>query len=78
MRSAEQARKSLIEHALDEICDIPQYGNFRRSTYYVIAKLGLQRKAKVEELFETADWDNNKCRDDIIERLKHFLFKNIK
>ncbi len=78
MSSAELARKSLIEHALNEIRNIPLYSNFKRSTYYVIAKLGLQRKANVEELFETADWNNIKCRDDIFERLKHVLFKNIK
>ncbi len=78
MSSAEQARKSLIEHALNEIRNIPIYGNFKRGTYYVIAKLGLQRKAKAEELFETADWNNIKCRDAIVERIKRFLVKYIK
>ncbi|MCP6719481.1 MAG: hypothetical protein KJI71_04635 [Patescibacteria group bacterium] len=78
MSSAELARKSLIEHALDEIRNIPKYGNFKRGTYYAIAKLGLQRKAKVEDLFETADWNNIKRRDAIFERIEHFLVKYIK
>jgi hypothetical protein len=78
MSSAEHARRSLIEHALNEIRSISPYSNFKRSTYYVIAKLGLQRKAKVEDLFETADWNDNDCRDAIVERIKNFLNKYIK
>ncbi len=78
MSSVEQARKSLIEHALNEIRNIPRYSNFKRRTYYVIAKLGEQRKAKVEELFETADWNNIKCRDAIFERIRSFLIRQIK
>ena len=78
MSSAEQARKSLIEHALNEIHNIPKYGNFKRGVYYVIAKLGLQRKAKVEELFDIADWNIIKYRDAILERIKRFLIKYIK
>ncbi len=78
MRSVEQARKSLIEHALNEIRNISLYSNFRRSTYYVIAKLGLQRKAKVEGLLDIIDWNDKKCRDAIFVRIKHFLVKYIK
>ncbi|MCP6719477.1 MAG: hypothetical protein KJI71_04615 [Patescibacteria group bacterium] len=78
MSSAEQARKSLIEHALNEILSIPCYSNFYLHTYYVIAKLGLQRKAKVEKLFETMDWNDYKNRNIIIERIKNFLIEYIK
>lgn len=53
MSGVEQARKSLIEHALNEIRNIPHYSNFKLSTYYVIAKLGLQHKTKAERLFES-------------------------
>ena len=78
MSQIEQARKSLIEIALNEIRDIPQHSNFYLSTYYVVAKLGLQREAKAEGLFDTADWNNVDCRDAIFERIKGFLIKNIR
>ena len=78
MSNIEEARKNFIEHALNEIRNIPQFSNFYLHTYYVIAKLGLQRKAKVEEIFETADWNNVKCRDVLFERIKSFLIRHIK
>ena len=53
-----QARWSLIQHALDEIRDVPDYSNFYSHTFYVIANLGLSLKAKEEQLFETGDWYN--------------------
>ncbi|KKM60223.1 hypothetical protein LCGC14_1544020 [marine sediment metagenome] len=78
MSNVEETRKNFIEHALNEIRSTPHYGNFYLHTYYVIAKLGLQHKAKVEGLFETVDWNDTECRDAIVERIKHFLFKNIR
>jgi len=78
MNQVKQAREDLIEDALDEISNIPAYSNFYINTYYVIAKLGLQRKAKVEKLFEDADWNDVKFRDELLERIKHFLIKYIK
>ena len=78
MNSVEQARKNFIEHALNEIHDTPNYSNFHTHTYFVIAKLGLQRKANADKLFETDDWNNLECRDAIFERSKHFLVKYIK
>ncbi len=53
MSNVEETRKNFIEHALNEIRSTPHYGNFYLHTYYVIAKLGLQHKAKVEGLFES-------------------------
>jgi len=78
MSSVGQARKRLIEHALNEIRDIPNYSNFFTHTYYVIAKLGLQHKAKAEKIFETTDWNNLECRDAIYERIKYFLIRHIR
>ncbi len=48
-KKIEQARNLLVQLALDEICS-EDFGNFYRHVYYVIAKLGLQRKAE-EDLF---------------------------
>ena len=78
MSQVEQARKTLIEIAVNEIRNIPSYSNFYLDNYYVIAKLGLQRKAKVEGFFETADWNNIQCRNAMIERIKSFLTRYIK
>lgn len=73
-----QARWSLIQHALDEICNVPSYSNFRSNTFYVIAKLGLQLKKREEKLFDTDDWHNPKCRDELIKKIREFLIKHIR
>jgi len=73
-----QARWSLIQHALDEIYNVPDYSNFYSNTFCVIAKFGLQLKAKEERLFGTGDWHNPECRDELIEKVKVFLIKYIR
>ena len=73
-----QARWSLIQHALDEICNVPEYNNFRSNTFCVIAKIGLQLKAKEERLFEIGDWHNPECKDDLIQKIRDFLIRHIK
>ena len=73
-----QARWSLIQQALDEVCNVPDYRNFRSNTFCVIAKFGLQLKAKEEKLFETGDWHNRECRDDLMQRSCIFLTRHIK
>ena len=78
MSQAELARKSLIDQVLKKIRTIPSYSTFYGNTYYIIAGLGLQRKAKAEEIFENADWDNPECRNTIFERVKDFLMRYIK
>jgi len=80
MRSAEneQKRRSFLEQVVDEIRNVPRYNNFYREVFYVIAKFGLQIKAKQEKLFENEDWDNFECRDELIKKVEIFLDKNIK
>lgn len=78
MSNAKQARNSLVEQALNEVRTIPKYSNFFLHTYYVIAKLGLQRKAKEEGLLETEDWNKEECKDALFERIKQFLIKYIR
>jgi len=72
-----KARQSLIDLALEEICS-DDFGNFYRHIYYVIAKLGLQRKAEEENLFIGKDWSNPHCKEDLIKELKEFLIRHIR
>ncbi len=74
----QQARWSLIQHALDEICNVPDYSDFYTNTFCVIAKFGLQLKAKEEKLFEKGDWHNPEYHDELLEKVKAFLIKYIK
>ena len=73
-----QARWSLIQHALDEICNVPDYSNFHSNTFYLITKIGLQLKAKEEKLFESGDWYSPECCGELIEKVKIFLVKYIR
>ena len=73
-----KARRSLIQHAFDEICNVPKYSNFRSNVFYVIAKLGLQLKAKEEKLFDTNDWYDPGCRDKLTKKMREFLIKHIR
>jgi len=73
-----RARWSLIHHAFDEICNVPRYSNFRSNAFYVIAKLGLQMKAREEKLFDTDDWHDPECKDELTEKIREFLIKHIR
>ena len=73
-----QARQSLIQHAFGEICNVPRYSDFRSNTFCVIAKFGLQLKAKEEKLFKTGDWYAPECKGELLEKVKAFLIKYIK
>lgn len=73
-----QARWSLIQHAFDEICNVPSYSNFRRNCFHVIAKLGLQLKAREEKLFDTDDSHDPECRDELTKKMREFLIRHIR
>ena len=72
-----KARRLLIDLALDEICS-EDFGDFYRHVYYVIAKLGLQRKAAEEDLFNKGDWSNPQYKEYLIKELEEFLIRHIK
>ena len=74
----EQARDLLIQLALDEICSEVNFSDFYRHAYYVIAKMGLQLKAKEEQLFTGKEWSNFQYKDVLIKKLKIFLIRHIK
>lgn len=73
-----QARWSLIQQAFNEICHVPNYSNFRSNTFFVIAKLGLQLKAREEKLFDTDDWYDPECREELTNKIREFLIKYIR
>ena len=74
----EQKRRDFLEEVVDRIRNVPKHDNFYLKAFYVIAKFGLQLKAKQEKLFENEDWNNFKCRDELIKKIEDFLERNIK
>ena len=76
--TSEQVRQFLKQQALNEIYDISDFSSFYRSTYYIVAKFGLQLKAKEDELFSGDEWYDPAHRDVLIKRLEQFLNKYIK
>ena len=76
--TSEQARQFLKQQALSEICDISDFTNFYRRIYYIVAKYGLQLKAKEEKLFSGEEWHNPTQKNVLIKRMEQFLNKYIK
>jgi len=74
----EQARNLLVQLALEEICSESDFSDFLGHAYCAIAKLGLQLKAKEEDLFEGKEWSNPQCKEQLIAKLKEFLIRHIK
>ena len=74
----EQAREFLKQEMLKEICNVSDFTRFHTRVYYVIAKYGLQLKAKEEGFFSGVEWSNPACRDILIKKVEQFLDKDIK
>jgi len=47
-------------------------------TYVVLAHLWLHKIAEQENLFKAEEWSNPECRDELIEKIREFLIRNIK
>lgn len=77
-KKIEQARNLMVQLALDDICSVENFSEFYLHAYYVIAKLGLQRKTKDENLFNKGDWSNPRCRNYLMKKLENFLIKHIR
>ena len=77
-KKIDQARKLLIQQSLDDISAVPDYSDFYLHCYYVIAKLGLQLKAREEGLFASEKWSIRECEDELMKKIKKFLIKHIK
>ena len=78
MSKVEQIRKEFVEQLFNEICNVPSYSNFYSNTFNVVVKLGLQLKAKEEQLFETGDWEDLGNKVELLEKIKNFLIKYTK
>lgn len=78
MRKVEQIRKEFFEQLFNEVCNVPSYSNFHSNNFNVVAKLGLQLKAKEERLFENGDWEDLGSRDELLKKIKDFLIKYTK
>ncbi len=72
------ARKMMVQDAIDEISNVPNFNDFYQSSFYQIAKFGLQLDAKREKLFASNNWSNPQCKDELIEIIRKFLVKHLK
>ncbi len=69
MNNAEETKQEFIEDIFNEVCNVSEYSSFYLNTLNILAKLGLQNKAKEERLFETGDLTNEGQRDERINRV---------
>ena len=68
----------LIQSALDDIRNVPDYSDSYLHARYVIAKLGLQLRAREEVLFASEKWSISECKDELIKKIEKFLIKNVR
>ncbi len=73
-----EARKMLIQDAIDEISKVRNFNDFYQRSFYQIAKFGLQIDARKEKLFASDNWSDPHCKDELIERVSKFLVKHLK
>jgi hypothetical protein len=80
MRSQEmeEIRKSFVNQLFEEFLHVPSYSNFYSHAFNVIAKIGLQLKAKKEGLFTNYDWFNPFLREVLLTKVYEFLDSYIK
>jgi len=76
--AVKQARRELIQQTLDKICETQDFSELRTSTYVVLAHLWLHKKAEEENLFKAEEWSHPECRNELIEKLKDFLYRHIR
>ena len=73
-----EARKMMVQDAIDEINKVQNFNNFYQTSFYQIAKFGLQLKARKERLFASDNWYDPQCKDELIEIIRNFLVKHLK
>lgn len=74
----EQAREFLKQEALKEITKDSNFAGFYTRVFYVMAKYGLQLKAKEDNFFSGDEWNDPASMDVLIEKVKQFLDIHIK
>jgi len=73
-----EARKMMVQSAIDEISKVQNFNNFYQTSFYQIAKFGLQLDARKENLFASDHWSDPQCKDELIENIRKFLTKHLK
>ena len=59
-----EARKMMVQSAIDEISKVQNFNNFYQTSFYQIAKFGLQLDARKEKLFASDNWLNLRCKEE--------------
>lgn len=75
---SEQKRKEFLSDLVQELRENASINNFRLSVFNLLAKIGLQLKAKNERFFENEDWNNPKLREQLLQKVEEFLDTHIK
>ena len=73
-----EARKMMVQDAIDEINKVQNFHDFYQRSFYQIAKFGLQLKARKEKLFASDNWSNPQCKDELIKKIEKFLGKHLR
>ncbi len=73
-----EARKMMVQDAIDEIAKVQNFNDFYQTSFYQIAKFGLQLDARKEKLFASDNWLDPRCKDELIENIRKFLVKHLK
>ncbi|KKL24702.1 hypothetical protein LCGC14_2412670, partial [marine sediment metagenome] len=73
-----EARKMMVQDTIDEIAKVQNFNDFYQTSFYQIAKFGLQLDARKEKLFGSDNWSDPQCKDELIERIRKFLVKHLK
>jgi len=73
-----EARRMMVQGAIDEITNVQNFTKFYQSSFYQIAKFGLQQEAKEEKLFDSDKWAYSYCKNELIEIIRKFLVRHIK
>ena len=76
--AVKQARRELIQQTLDKICETRDFRDLKKRTYVVLSHLWLHKRAEEENLFKAEEWSNPECRDELIIKIKEFLFRHIR
>ncbi len=73
-----EARKMMIQDAIDEITKVQNFSDFYQHSFYQIAKFGLQLDARKEKPFSSDNWLDPQCKDELIENIRKFFTKHLK
>jgi len=55
-----------------------QHDDFYLRAFSTVAKFGLQLKAKQERFFESEDWNDLSNREELLQKVEHFLDEQFK